>query len=63
MPKANREEDSDDEAPPHSTINEEEAEQYRLRLDKTIDDLRKSTMEQNIREIMGDLCSGNQDML
>ena len=48
MPKAKREEDSNDEAPPHSAINEEEAEQHRLRLDKTIDDLRKSAMEKDI---------------
>ena len=48
MPKAKREEDSNDEAPSHGAINEEEAEQHRLRLDKTIDNLRKCTMEEDI---------------
>ena len=54
MPKANRDDDSDNQVPPHGTINEEEAEQHRLRLEKMMDDLRRSTMEENIREIMGD---------
>ena len=43
-----------DEIPPHGAINEEEVERYRERLEKMMDDLRKSAMEQNIREIMGD---------
>ena len=53
MPKAHRDDDSDNQVPPHSTINEEEAEQHRLRLEKMIEDLRRSTMEPSIREIMG----------
>ena len=52
MPKA-RQQSSDDEegdveAPFHGAINEKEAEEHRCKLDKTIDDLKKSTTEQEI---------------
>ena len=53
MPKAHRDDDSNDQVLPHGTINEEEAERHRLRLEKVIDDLRRSAMEPSIREIMG----------
>ena len=56
MPKANRGNSSDESAPPHHlrAINEEEAERHRQKLEEMIDDLRRSTMELSIREIMGD---------
>ena len=41
-------------APPPRAINEEEAEMHRQKLEKMIDDLRRSALEPSIREIMGD---------
>ena len=45
---------SDDEAPSHGAINEEEATEHRCNLDKMVEDLKKSAMEDDIQEIMGD---------
>ena len=48
-----REEEEDD-VPLHGTINEEEARWHRHKLEQMINDLKRSALEPEIREIMGD---------
>ena len=56
MPKAQRKSkvEEEEDVPLHSTINEEEAIRHQHKLEQTINDLKRSALEPEIREIMGD---------
>ena len=62
MPKAPNKSSvgEDDDTPLHRAINKAEAEHYRQKLQQTIIDLKVSTAEPDIREIMGDFISATK---
>ena len=64
MPKADRGNSGDESAPPHRAISmRRKQNDHRQKLEKTIDDLRRSAMELSIREIMGNFVLSIKNML